>query len=80
MNNDFHVALLRANLTVSELAAMLGVSVSSISRIVCGWVIPSEEIQKAIRRALGRHGRNLKFGTRLLSRTCRPTRARRVAS
>ena len=65
MKIEFHMALLKAGISQAELSARVGIHPSSMSRIVCGWVIPSPEIQRAIRRALGKHGRDIEFGHRI---------------
>jgi len=62
---EFHMAIIRAGLTQMELAASLGLHPSTVSRIVCGWQVPSEEIQEAIRKALGNAGRKIRFGYRI---------------
>ena len=62
---EFHIALLKAGFTQVRLATLLDLHPSDMSRIVNGWLIPSPERQKAIRKALGEHGRNIKFGYRL---------------
>lgn len=65
MDNTFHLAMVKSGISQVELAAQVGVHPSTISRVVCGWVVPDDEVQAAIREALAPHGRRLRFGYRL---------------
>ncbi len=76
MDDQIRIALIRAGLSQAELAVRVGLHPSTISRVVCGWVVPPDDIQAAIKGALAPHGKRLKFGYRLprTRRTRRTTR------
>jgi len=68
MAQDLKIALIHANVSQIELATRVGVHPSTLSRITNGWLMPTPEIEAAIRRALGVHGRGVRFGTRCTGR------------
>jgi len=61
---DIRIALLQVGLSQIELAYLVGLHPSTISRVVNGWHIPSERVQQAIREALGPAGKTIRFGSR----------------
>lgn len=76
MEDAIRIALIRAGLSQTELAARVGVHTSTISRVVCGWLVPPEDVQEAIRAELEPHGRRIRFGWRIQrSRRTRRTSA-----